>query len=135
MIEGLSHITFMVRDLKRMSHFLKTIFDAQEVYSSADKTFSISREKFFLINDIWLAIMEGEPLSAKTYNHVAFKIPQEEFDKYIERERTLGIEIHKGRSRVPGEGNALYFYDYDNHLFEFTTGTLQQRLEQYDRYS
>ena len=133
MIEGLSHITFIVRDLKKMTHFLTTIFDAREIYSSGDKTFSISREKFFLINDIWIAIMEGEPRSEKTYNHVAFKVPQEDFDKYIERVRKLGIEVREGRSRVSGEGNSLYFYDYDNHLFELHTGTLQQRLERYEQ--
>lgn len=133
MIEGLSHITFIVRDLKKMTHFLTTIFDAKEIYSSGDKTFSISQEKFFLINDIWIAIMEGEPLSEKTYNHVAFKVAQEDFDKYIERIKKLGIEVREGRSRVPGEGNSLYFYDYDNHLFELHTGTLQQRLERYEQ--
>ena len=132
MIEGLSHITFIVRDLKKMAHFLKTIFDAREIYSSGDKTFSISREKFFIINDIWVAIMEGDPLSEKTYNHVAFKIAQEDFDKYSERVKTLGLEIREGRSRVSGEGNSLYFYDYDNHLFELHTGTLQQRLDRYN---
>ena len=99
MIEGLSHITFIVRDLKKMAHFLKTIFDAREIYSSGDKTFSISREKFFIINDIWVAIMEGDPLSEKTYNHVAFKIAQEDFDKYSERVKTLGLETREGRSR------------------------------------
>jgi len=133
MIEGLSHITFIVRDLKKMTHFLTTIFDAREIYSSSDKTFSISREKFFLINDIWIAIMEGEPRSGKTYNHVAFKVPQEDFDKYIESVKKLGIEVREGRSRVSGEGNSLYFYDYDNHLFELHTGTLQQRLERYEQ--
>lgn len=133
MIEGLSHITFIVRDLKKMTHFLTTIFDAKEIYSSGDKTFSISQEKFFLINDIWIAIMEGEPLSEKTYNHVAFKVAQEDFDKYIERIKKLGIEVREGRSRVSGEGNSLYFYDYDNHLFELHTGTLQQRLERYEQ--
>lgn len=122
MIEGLSHITFMVRDLKRMSHFLKTIFDAKEIYSSADKTFSISREKFFLIHDIWVAVMEGDPLSEKTYHHVAFKIPQEEFNNYIERVRALGIEVLEGRSRVSGEGNSLYFYGYDNPFSSCTRG-------------
>jgi catechol 2,3-dioxygenase-like lactoylglutathione lyase family enzyme len=131
MIEGLSHITFIVRDLKKMTHFLTTIFDAKEIYSSGDKTFSISQEKFFLINDIWIAIMEGEPLSEKTYNHVAFKVPQEDFDKYIESVKKLGIEVREGRSRVSGEGNSFYFYDYDNHLFELHTGTLQQRLDRY----
>jgi catechol 2,3-dioxygenase-like lactoylglutathione lyase family enzyme len=133
MIEGLSHITYIVRDLERMAHFLMTVFEAKEIYSSDDKTFSISQEKFFLINDIWVVIMEGEPLSEKTYNHVAFKVAQEDFDKYIERVRRLGIEVREGRSRVPGEGNSLYFYDYDNHLYELHTGTLQQRLERYEQ--
>ncbi len=36
MIKGLSHITFIVRDLDRMAAFLTSIFDAREVYSSND---------------------------------------------------------------------------------------------------
>lgn len=42
--------------------------------------FSISREKYFLINDQWIAIMEGESLAERTYNQVAFKIDDGEFD-------------------------------------------------------
>ncbi len=118
MIEGLSHITFIVRDLARMTSFLKVIFDAEEVYSSENKTFSISKEKFFLINSIWIAVMEGEPLSEKTYNHVAFKIADQDFEKYADRVKTLGVEFREGRSRVEGEGNSLYFYDYDTTSWE-----------------
>jgi fosfomycin resistance protein FosX len=131
MIEGLSHITFIVRDLDRMANFLKIIFDAEEVYCSENKTFSISKEKFFLTNGIWIAVMEGEPLSEKTYNHVAFKIADRDFEKYADRVKSLGVEFREGRSRVEGEGNSLYFYDYDNHLFELHTGTLEQRLARY----
>ena len=131
MIEGISHITFIVRDLERMTRFLTTIFDAKEIYSSGEKTFSISKEKFFLINNIWIAIMEGDPLSEKTYNHVAFKIAQKDLDKYMDRVKKLGVEVREGRSRAQGEGNSLYFYDYDNHLFELNTETLQQRLDHY----
>jgi fosfomycin resistance protein FosX len=40
MIEGLSHITFVVSDLDRMTYFLNTIFNAQEIYSSGSRTFS-----------------------------------------------------------------------------------------------
>lgn len=133
MIEGLSHITFIVRDLDRMASFLKTIFDAEEVYSSENKTFSISKEKFFLINGIWIAVMEGEPLSKKTYNHVAFKISDRDFEKYADRVKSLGVEFREGRSRIEGEGNSLYFHDYDNHLFELHTGTLEQRLARYQK--
>lgn len=131
MIEGLSHITFIVRDLERTSSFLSGIFDAKEIYSSGDATFSISREKFFLIGGMWIAIMEGESLQDKTYNHVAFKIPDEKFDEYMERVRALDVEVREDRSRVKGEGRSLYFHDYDNHLFELHTGTLEQRLERY----
>ena len=63
MIEGLSHITFIVRDLDRMTDLLTTIFNAEEVYASGNKTFSISSEKFFLIGQIWIVIMHAIPYS------------------------------------------------------------------------
>ncbi len=65
MIQGLSHITFVVQSLDLMSSFLETIFDAKEIYSSGEHAFSISREKFFLINTLWVAVMEGESLPDK----------------------------------------------------------------------
>jgi len=40
-------------------------------------------------------------------------------------------EIRPPRSRVAGEGASLYLYDFDNHLFELHTGTLEQRLARY----
>ena len=131
MTEGISHVTFIVRNLERMTEFLTTVFGAEEVYSSGDATFSISREKFFLIGGVWVANMEGDPLANKTYNHVAFKIPDEEFDAYVERVRSIGVDVRESRARVDGEGRSLYFYDYDNHLFELHTGTLEQRLARY----
>lgn len=133
MIEGISHLTFIVKDLNRASTFFKVIFDAEEVYSSGDKTFSLTREKFFLVNGQWIAIMEGEPLSDRTYNHIAFKIPDEEFDRYEEKIRLLGLDFEPPRSRVEGEGRSLYFYDFDNHLFELHTGTLSERLVRYSK--
>jgi hypothetical protein len=45
--------------------------------------------------------------------------------------RLHGIDIREDRGRVKGEGRSVYFYDYDNHLFELHTGTLEQRLERY----
>ncbi|MCK5098787.1 MAG: FosX/FosE/FosI family fosfomycin resistance hydrolase [Desulfobacteraceae bacterium] len=135
MIEGLSHITFIVSDLERMSYFLTKIFDAKEIYSSNEKHFSISKEKFFLINGLWFAIMEGESLSKKTYNHVALKIAESDFDKYLKRIHSLGVEVLENRDRIKGEGKSVYFYDYDNHLFELHTETLKQRLESYNSKS
>lgn len=133
MIESVSHITFIVKDVERMAHFLRTIFDAEEVYDSAQKNFSISYEKFFIIGGTWIAIMEGDPLSERSYNHVAFKVSDSEFDEYVSRIKQLGLEVKPGRDRVEGESRSIYFYDYDNHLFELHTGTLQDRLLRYSK--
>jgi len=131
MIESISHITFIVKDVKRMAQFLRTIFDAEEVYDSERNNFSISYEKFFIVGSTWIAVMEGEALAERSYNHVAFKVPDSEFDEYVTRVKQLGVEVKPGRNRVAGEARSIYFYDYDNHLFELHTGSLHERLLRY----
>ncbi len=131
MIEGVSHITFITSDLARMSAIIEQVLGGREVYSSGDETFSISQEKFFIVGGQWIAVMEGESLPTRTYNHIAFKIQASEVDLYRERIERLGLEMREPRPRVEGEGYSLYFYDYDNHLFELHTGTLEERLERY----
>ncbi|EKZ3826735.1 FosX/FosE/FosI family fosfomycin resistance thiol transferase [Listeria monocytogenes] len=131
MISGLSHITLIVKDLNKTTAFLQNIFNAEEIYSSGDKTFSLSKEKFFLIAGLWICIMEGDSLQERTYNHIAFQIQSEEVDEYTERIKALGVEMKPERHRVQGEGRSIYFYDFDNHLFELHAGTLEERLKRY----
>jgi catechol 2,3-dioxygenase-like lactoylglutathione lyase family enzyme len=132
MVQGISHITFIVRSLDRMEEILITVFDARKVYDSGDHLFSLSKERFFLVGDdtqpIWIATMEGEPLPTQTYNHVAFKIADSNYDEYLRRVRDMGLQLREGRSRIEGEGRSIYFYDHDNHMFELHTGTLNDRL-------
>ena len=131
MIEGLRHITLVTRDLDRMSAIVEQVLDGREVYASGDSTFSLSREKFFLVGGHWIAVMEGESLPARSYNHIAFKIPAHALETCRARIERLGLEFRESRPRVEGEGHSLYFYDHDNHLFELHTGTLEERLERY----
>ena len=132
-IEGLSHLTFIVRDLDRMETLLTTVFKARKVYDSGLQTFSLSRERFFLIGPLWIATMEGQSLPSPSYNHVAFKINEADYDDCLARIRSLGLELREGRPRLAAEGRSIYFYDYDNHLFELHTGTLEQRLACYSQ--
>ncbi|MEM7445067.1 MAG: FosX/FosE/FosI family fosfomycin resistance hydrolase [Pseudomonadota bacterium] len=135
MVKGLSHMTFIVSDLDKMEEVLVGVLHARKVYDSGDATFSVAPERFFLVgdDDLWIAIMEGEALPTRTYNHLAFKIDDEQFDDYLARVLALGLEVKQGRSRMEGEGRSIYFYDHDNHLFELHTGTLQERLARYAR--
>lgn len=132
MIEGLSHMTFIVENLEKTKNMLEYLFSAEEVYSSDGKKFSISNEKFFIISNIWIAIMENKKETLnKTYNHIAFKINKNDYDDYLKKIKQLNLEIKSARSRVDGEGSSIYFYDYDHHLFELHTGTLEERLNAY----
>jgi catechol 2,3-dioxygenase-like lactoylglutathione lyase family enzyme len=130
-IKGINHITFICEDLEKSARMFQFVFDAKEVYSSGEKTFSISKEKFFKIGDLWIAIMEGKPIE-KTYNHIAFKVDENDLPLLEERIQKLNLTILQGRERKKEEGASLYFYDYDNHLFEFHTGNLDTRLKFYN---
>ena len=130
-MQGISHITFIVRNLDRMAAFLCEGLGAKEVYDSCAKNYSLSREKFFVLGGVWIAAMEGDPPAEKSYQHVAFRVTEEEFPLYEPRLQALGVEIKAPRARVDGEGQSLYFYDFDNHLFELHSGTLEERLARY----
>jgi fosfomycin resistance protein FosX len=125
------HMTFIVRDLDRMEAILTGVFGAAKIYDSGDATFSLSRERFFDAAGLWIAIMEGDALLTQTYNHVAFKIADRDYDACLARITALGLTLRESRPRVAGEGRSIYFHDDDNHLFELHTGTLAERLARY----
>ncbi|RED46158.1 FosX/FosE/FosI family fosfomycin resistance hydrolase [Aestuariispira insulae] len=131
MIEGLSHMTFIVRDLDKMARILTEILGGVEVYDSGEDSFSIAAERFFDVNGLWIAIQEGDPLYERSYNHVAFKVKPGDMDACRKKIEALGLDIRAPRPRIEGEGQSIYFHDYDNHLFELHSGTLNERLRSY----
>lgn len=130
-INGISHITLICKDLNKSAALFRDLFSATEVYSSDKFNFSISKEKFFLIGDLWIALMEGLTLE-RSYNHIAFHIKEEDLPFFEAKIKALELNILPSRSRHPKEGKSIYFYDYDNHLFELHTGDLTTRLNYYE---
>jgi len=135
MADGLSHITFVTKNLDRMEEILTTVLKARKVYDRGEQQFSLSKERFFLVGEgsaqVWIAIMEGSTVTARSYNHVAFKIRDDEVAERLSAIEALGLDLRDGRTRVEGEGHSIYFYDDDNHMFELHTGTLEERLRRY----
>ena len=131
MISGISHVTLLVRDLPRAAALFTDALDAREVYASGDDTFSLARERFFLLGGLWLCLMEGTPPDTRSYAHIALQAPEEELSGYRARLIQAGAEILPGRPRIGAEGQSVYFYDFDNHLFELHSGNLEARLMGY----
>ena len=130
-ITGISHLTVVVRDLDRAARLLVEGLGARELYDSGDRTRSLPREKFFELGGVWIAMMVGEPLPDRSYRHVAFSVDAGDLPGYRARVEAPGVEILSSRPRIAGEGESLYFYDFDNHLFELHAGTLEARLQAY----
>ena len=80
---------------------------AEEVYDSGARTFSVAREKFFVLGGVWLAAMQGEP-AQRSYRHVAFRVAAAELPRFEAKLRSLGVEVAPARPRVEGEGQSLY---------------------------
>ena len=133
-IKGISHITFICKDIEKTAHMFKQVFAAEEIYASGDKAFSIAKEIFLKIGDLWIALMQGESVQ-KTYNHIAFQVDDADLPKFKQKILALGLTVLPGRERDEQEGNSLYFYDYDNHLFELHSGDLETRLKFYKQNS
>lgn len=131
MISDLSHVTFIVHDLDKMTCIIVEVFGGREIYASGSIQHSIAPEKFFDVGGMWITIMQGYALTSRTYNHLAFKVSVDQLVKAKLAIEKLGLEFRESRPRVAGEGQSLYFYDYDNHLFELHTGTLEVRLAAY----
>lgn len=126
----INHITFICQDIERSAALFCDLFQAVEVYSSDGENFSLSQEKFLLIDNLWIALMQGETI-ARSYNHIAFTVTEEELALAEAKIRMKGLEILPARPRYPEEGKSLYFFDFDNHLFELHTGNLTTRLNFY----
>lgn len=75
--------------------------------------------------------MEDENIVNRTYHHLAFKISDSDVDFYLGIIKELKLELKSPRERISGEGYSIYFYDYDNNLFELHTETLEKRLSIY----
>ena len=114
-----------------MTRIITEALGGREVYDSGANQYSISPEKFFDVAGIWIAVMQGEALPTRTYNHVAFKVSADQLAKAKLAIERLGLELRESRPRIDGEAQSLYFYDDDNHLFELHTGTLEDRLAAY----
>ena len=114
-----------------MTKVIVEVLGGREIYASGMRQYSLAPEKFFMVGDVWVAIMEGESLPTTTYNHAAFRTDEAGLERAKRAIKSLGLDLRQPRPRIEGEALSLYFYDFDNHLFELHTGDLDERLAAY----
>ena len=88
LIESLSHITFIVKNLDKTSYFFKSCL-MQKKFIIVGKNFSLFKERFFISGNQWIVIMEDANILNKTYHRIAFKISTSNIDSYINKTKNL----------------------------------------------
>lgn len=108
MPRSLDHIALMVRDPARSARLLAQVFDDARV-----KPGEGDRDALVWLGGVCLVLVRGIPPAARNGDHIAFVVGKAEQLACAERLRTAGIECLMARG-----DSALYFDDYDNHVFE-----------------
>ncbi|MBV8500286.1 MAG: hypothetical protein JO006_01050 [Paucibacter sp.] len=116
----LSHIALVVRDPSRTAALFEALFASKPICrQDADG----HQETFVRLGDTWFVLVAADKERPLTGDHVAFQVSAEQLRLASERLKQLDHAYQMARSDT-----ALYFIDFDNHVFELDSVGLDSEL-------
>ncbi|MEH1935797.1 MAG: fosfomycin resistance glutathione transferase [Nostoc sp.] len=121
MITGINHITLSVSDVEKSFDFYTKILGCKAIAKW-------KRGAYLLAGNLWLCLSldpNTRTSPAAEYTHIAFSVPEQDFQKYSDRLIYLGVKKWKENT---SEGDSLYILDPDHHKLELHIGDLSSRI-------
>jgi fosfomycin resistance protein FosX len=110
MLESISHIALIVRDPARTAALFRELFNARAVEREDDDG---HLETFIRLGGTWIVLVAASVQRGRTGDHIAFRATPEILEATAAKLQAMGREFIRARSN-----RALYFFDYDDHVFE-----------------
>ncbi len=112
MPKSLSHIALIVSSPTRTAHLLAGVFEDARILREEDPDDS-HPEVIMALAGTEFALIRGHGPSSRNGDHIAFRVSKQEQLACAARLDSLALDYQMAR-----EDTALYFSDYDNHVFE-----------------
>lgn len=113
MFDSISHIALVVADPARTARLFEDLF-ATKIVSRVDA--DGHDETFLNLGNTWFVLVKGAAQHERSGDHVAFHVTDAELHATAEKLKAKNMEFILARS-----DSSLYFFDYDNHVFELDT--------------
>ena len=110
MLDSISHIALIVRDPARTAALFRDLFGAQAVEREDDDG---HLETLVRLGGTWIVLVAAPVQRGRTGDHIAFQATPEILKATVAKLQAMGHEFIRARSN-----RALYFFDYDDHVFE-----------------
>jgi fosfomycin resistance protein FosX len=120
MLESISHIALVVKDPARTAALFHELFGARMIERKDDDGHP---EMFVRLGGIWIVLVGAPVERTRTGDHIAFRATPQILEATVTKLQTLGREFIRARS-----DRALYFFDYDDHVFELDTEDIDKEL-------
>jgi len=119
-LDAIGHVALTVRDPARTAALFAKLFDAKIVKRIDAEG---HHETFVRLGRTWFALVQAEVERVRTGDHIAFHVTQDTLDSIAGKLQAMDMEVIRARSNT-----SLYFFDYDNHVFELDTVNMDDEL-------
>ena len=120
MLESISHIALVVKEPARTAALFQDLFDARVVERGDDEG---HLETLVRLGGIWIVLVAAPVQRERTGDHIAFHATPEILETTVVKLQALGREFIRARAN-----RAVYFFDYDNHVFELDAEGIDKEL-------
>lgn len=121
MLGPISHVALIVADPARTAALFQQLFAAPTVTRVDEEGHD---ETYVRLGETWCLLAKGSVERPRTGDHIAFRASKAEVDATVAKLKAMGLEFIRARSDT-----SLYFFDYDNHVFELDTADLAADLQ------